>query len=30
MHPLHRETHLVARIGWLRAAAIGAVTGQLL
>ena len=27
MHPLHRETHLVARIGWLRAAVLGANDG---
>ena len=24
MHPLHRETHLVERIGWPRAAVLGA------
>jgi VIT1/CCC1 family predicted Fe2+/Mn2+ transporter len=27
MHPLHRETHLVERIGWLRAAVLGANDG---
>lgn len=27
MHPLHRETHLVVRIGWLRAAVLGANDG---
>jgi VIT1/CCC1 family predicted Fe2+/Mn2+ transporter len=27
MHPLHRESHLVARIGWLRAAVLGANDG---
>lgn len=27
MHPLHRETHLVQRIGWLRAAVLGANDG---
>jgi VIT1/CCC1 family predicted Fe2+/Mn2+ transporter len=27
MHPLHRETHLVDRIGWLRAAVLGANDG---
>lgn len=27
MHPIHRETHLVARIGWLRAAVLGANDG---
>lgn len=27
MHPLHRENHLVARIGWLRAAVLGANDG---
>ena len=27
LHPLHRETHLVARIGWLRAAVLGANDG---
>ncbi len=27
MHPLHRETHLVTRIGWLRAAVLGANDG---
>ncbi|MFO1151665.1 MAG: VIT family protein [Alsobacter sp.] len=27
MHPLHRETHLIERIGWLRAAVLGANDG---
>ncbi len=27
MHPLHRENHLVERIGWLRAAVLGANDG---
>ena len=27
MHPLHRETHLIQRIGWLRAAVLGANDG---
>lgn len=27
MHPLHRESHLVERIGWLRAAVLGANDG---
>lgn len=27
MHPLHREAHLVERIGWLRAAVLGANDG---
>lgn len=27
MHPLHRENHLVERIGWLRAAVLGADDG---
>ncbi len=27
MHPLHRETHLIERIGWLRAAGLGANDG---
>ncbi|QRG08531.1 VIT family protein [Xanthobacter dioxanivorans] len=27
MKPLHRETHLIARIGWLRAAVLGANDG---
>ncbi len=27
MRPIHRETHLVARIGWLRAAVLGANDG---
>ncbi len=27
MHPLHRETHLVERVGWLRAAVLGANDG---
>jgi VIT1/CCC1 family predicted Fe2+/Mn2+ transporter len=27
MHPLHRESHLVDRIGWLRAAVLGANDG---
>jgi VIT1/CCC1 family predicted Fe2+/Mn2+ transporter len=27
MHPLHRESHLIQRIGWLRAAALGANDG---
>lgn len=27
MHPLHRETHLVDRIGWLRAGVLGANDG---
>ncbi|MDB5651084.1 MAG: hypothetical protein JWL62_2604 [Hyphomicrobiales bacterium] len=27
MHPLHRENHLIARIGWLRAAVLGANDG---
>jgi vacuolar iron transporter family protein len=27
MHPIHRETHLVERIGWLRAAVLGANDG---
>ena len=27
MHPLHRETHLIHRIGWLRAAVLGANDG---
>ncbi len=27
MHPLHRESHLIARIGWLRAAVLGANDG---
>jgi len=27
MHPIHRETHLIERIGWLRAAVLGANDG---
>ena len=27
MHPIHRETHLIQRIGWLRAAVLGANDG---
>ena len=27
MHPLHREAHLIERIGWLRAAVLGANDG---
>jgi VIT1/CCC1 family predicted Fe2+/Mn2+ transporter len=27
MHPLHRESHLIERIGWLRAAVLGANDG---
>lgn len=27
MHPLHRESHLIQRIGWLRAAVLGANDG---
>ena len=27
MHPLYRETHLIQRIGWLRAAVLGANDG---
>ena len=27
MHPVHRETHLIERIGWLRAAVLGANDG---
>jgi vacuolar iron transporter family protein len=27
MYPLHRETHLIERIGWLRAAVLGANDG---
>lgn len=27
MHPLHRESHLIGRIGWLRAAVLGANDG---
>ncbi|MGL4975670.1 MAG: VIT1/CCC1 transporter family protein, partial [Bosea sp. (in: a-proteobacteria)] len=27
MHPLHRENHLIERIGWLRAAVLGANDG---
>lgn len=27
MHPLHQESHLIARIGWLRAAVLGANDG---
>ena len=27
MHPLHREAHLIKRIGWLRAAVLGANDG---
>jgi VIT1/CCC1 family predicted Fe2+/Mn2+ transporter len=27
MHPIHRESHLIARIGWLRAAVLGANDG---
>ena len=27
MRPLHRETHLIDRIGWLRAAVLGANDG---
>ena len=27
MRPLHKENHLVARIGWLRAAVLGANDG---
>lgn len=29
MHPLHRENHLVDRIGWLRAAVLGANDGNI-
>ena len=27
IHPLHRENHLIERIGWLRAAVLGANDG---
>ena len=27
LHPLHREAHLIERIGWLRAAVLGANDG---
>jgi VIT1/CCC1 family predicted Fe2+/Mn2+ transporter len=27
MHPIHREAHLIERIGWLRAAVLGANDG---